>query len=375
MSAPNGSRLLRAALLAWPREARRGDGAVMLDLAQELVDGGASPHREARTLLASGVGARVRHRARCVRSAPWVEAAPLAVGASLALVVAFAVLDVRGWGAVVRQPWAYEFDELSLRGVAVQYGLPVVVYGSALAALAMVMRRFLLAAGTIAAVGAMLGAYWHTGYHLGYVSVELGVTHQLQDGWYPVHHGTAIEVVGVPALLLVLAFVACLAGALAQRRGTLGPEPSVGRVLVCATAWLVAVLVLPRLAVLASRAIEPVLPPDPGYGLAWFPLTLMVGAILTAYSAALLLPRRAPVAGTAALLVALALLIPGVWSVLSPLIDFVDLWASFGEATAGMLWGLGVLLGAATLLSSAGRAGAAQRRSLRSAGDRPRSIA
>ncbi len=115
-------RLLRLALLAYPRAARARDGDVLFELSRELVADGAPVVRECAGLVRGGVAARVRLAAGEIADAPWREAlsrlvlplaaamlALMAVGASrggvamgwtwtLALVGAGCALAGAAWG-------------------------------------------------------------------------------------------------------------------------------------------------------------------------------------------------------------------------------------------------------------------------------------
>lgn len=119
------SRLLRIALLAYPRERRERDGAVLLDCAAELTaSGSSSGWREAAGLVRGGLATRLAVARGDLRAAPWdAAAAQLAVplaGANLAwwLVGASAAGPPGRWwpamlagaglallGAVTRRRW------------------------------------------------------------------------------------------------------------------------------------------------------------------------------------------------------------------------------------------------------------------------------
>lgn len=70
------SRLFDLALLAWPREARRRDGALVVDTATQLIEAGYSSRRgELASIVRSGLSLRLsRNR---FASAPWTDAAAL----------------------------------------------------------------------------------------------------------------------------------------------------------------------------------------------------------------------------------------------------------------------------------------------------------
>ena len=88
-------RLLRLALLAYPRAARARDGDVLFELSRELVADGAPVVRECAGLVRGGVAARVRLAAsEDVADAPWREAL-----SRLVLPLAAAMLALMAVGA------------------------------------------------------------------------------------------------------------------------------------------------------------------------------------------------------------------------------------------------------------------------------------
>jgi hypothetical protein len=103
------SRLLRAALRAYPAERRRHDGEVLLDCAAELAAGGSSVPREAAGLVAGGLRARVDDRSATVLRAPWGAAldrlpVPLAaalIAWALAGAARHQTLDLGAWWALL----------------------------------------------------------------------------------------------------------------------------------------------------------------------------------------------------------------------------------------------------------------------------------
>ena len=103
-------RLLRAAVLAWPRRRRRADGAALLGVARDLVDAGAPAWREAAGLAGAGAAARFGDLARALAAAPWAAALALLAPALAAAVTGLALALVGGWSPFVaregRAPWA-----------------------------------------------------------------------------------------------------------------------------------------------------------------------------------------------------------------------------------------------------------------------------
>jgi hypothetical protein len=92
------SRLLRAALLAYPRECRERDGEVLLDCAAELARSGSSPVREAAGLVGGGLAARARAACRDVLDAPWGAALErMAVPLAASNLALWAVGAARVW--------------------------------------------------------------------------------------------------------------------------------------------------------------------------------------------------------------------------------------------------------------------------------------
>ncbi|HEV7846894.1 MAG TPA: hypothetical protein VGO83_11605, partial [Thermoleophilaceae bacterium] len=68
------SALLRLCSSAYPRSERERHGEALVDLAEELVEAGASPLREAAGLLRGGTAARLRVALGAVAAAPWHDA-------------------------------------------------------------------------------------------------------------------------------------------------------------------------------------------------------------------------------------------------------------------------------------------------------------
>jgi hypothetical protein len=86
--------LLRLCSHAYPRSVRERDGAALVDLAEELVEGGSSPLREAAGLVRAGTSARLRAEIGAIAQAPW-----FAARARLALPLAAATFALAAAGA------------------------------------------------------------------------------------------------------------------------------------------------------------------------------------------------------------------------------------------------------------------------------------
>jgi hypothetical protein len=134
------SRLLRCALLAYPRVRRERDGAVLLDCAAELAAAGSSPAREAVGLVAGGIAARAGVARAELRAAPW-----RAAGVRLALPLACANLALWCTGAA------------HLHGMSLGRWWTGVLLASAAAFLGAVARRRGVALLGWAALAALVG--------------------------------------------------------------------------------------------------------------------------------------------------------------------------------------------------------------------------
>jgi hypothetical protein len=102
--------LLRLCSHAYPRAVRERDGEALIDLAQELVEAGSSPLREAAGLAWGGASARLSGALRLLTGSPWHEArGRLALPLAAALFALAAVGAARagmaqywiGWSALV----------------------------------------------------------------------------------------------------------------------------------------------------------------------------------------------------------------------------------------------------------------------------------
>jgi primosomal replication protein N len=142
MKAAGRDALLRLCSHAYPRAVRERDGDAIVDLAQELVEAGSSPLREAAGLVSGGASVRVRASATGVASAPWHEArARLALPLAAALFALVAAWAGRSGVASAWVGWS----------VVVTFAAAAVTLAGAAAG-----HRWLTAAGAFAMTG-MLG--------------------------------------------------------------------------------------------------------------------------------------------------------------------------------------------------------------------------
>jgi hypothetical protein len=363
MSRREGSKLLRAALLAWPRDARRESGVVMLDLAQELVDQGSRASTQARGLALAGLGARWHRGLDDLRGAPWVQARPLVVSVAALLVLILAVVDAGSWqrflGLGSRHLVTPDGAPTALQQFAFEAGPLLLTVALPAIAFASMVRRPGLAAAGIAMLGVLLVPYWAGGTNFGYVGLGLGPVY-VQDLDGPVYVGSSIDTIGVVGLLLVVAFCCAFVSALRPAE----PDHARGRLAHGAVLWAIAAAVLPW----AASAVWPLVAShvDPDLYGARLPYALLVlwFAVVVVFAAACIVPRRAPTLATAAALLGLALVIPAVWTLTLPGLSLLasNRLLPFGFSGPLQFW---AFVGVVSLLFTAWvakRAGAAQRR-------------
>jgi hypothetical protein len=152
------SALLRLGARAYPRSVRERDGEVLVQLAEELVEAGSSPFREAAGLVRAGTSARLGAELGAIAQAPWREAR-----ARLALPLAAALFALAATGAA----------RAGLMGPWIGWSVVVTLTGASIALVGAAMGGRWLAASGATLVTAMLaldafrdaygsGARWHS---------------------------------------------------------------------------------------------------------------------------------------------------------------------------------------------------------------------